>query len=82
MKLRKIILATPESICPMPNTIYGIDIEILDDFNSKIIEINSKPTTKFKDTPWKNNLTQTLRDEMGDYDSNLWIQIASPESLF
>ena len=69
MKLRKIILATPTDICPMKTSIYGVDMEILDDFDSKIIEINSKPSTRFKKTPWKNELTRALRDEMGSYDS-------------
>lgn len=78
MKLRKIILATPTDICPMKTSIYGVDMEILDDFDSKIIEINSKPSTRFKDIPWKNELTRALRDEMGSYNSCNWIQIAEP----
>jgi len=81
MKLRKIILATPTDICPMKTSIYGVDMEILDDFDSKIIEINSKPSTRFKKTPWKNELTRALRDEMGSYDSCNWIKIAEPCSL-
>jgi len=78
MKLRKIILATPTDICPMKTSIYGVDMEILDDFDSKIIEINSKPSTRFKNVPWKNELTRALRNEMGEYESCNWIQIVEP----
>lgn len=81
VKLQNIIMATPEAICPMPRTIYGIDVEILDDYNSKIIEINSRPDTIFDDVPWKTNLTQALKDELGSYDSNLWIQIVHADVL-
>jgi len=78
MKLRRIIIATPNDICPMKTSIYGVDMEILDNFDSKIIEINSKPSTRFKKTPWKNELTRALRKEMGSYNSTNWIQIAEP----
>jgi hypothetical protein len=74
-KLQKIIKATPDKIISLSNSIYGVDIEILNNFDVKIIEINSKPTTEFPTVSWKDNLTKNMKKEINDYRSSNWIQI-------
>lgn len=58
--------------------IYGVDVEILDDYTPLIIEINSCTTINFPDVPWKNELTQRMRQNLpgGNYDTTTdWIQL-------
>jgi len=81
IKLRYIINATPQITCSNINKIYGLDVEILDNFSTKIIEINADPSLDFKDSLWKEKLIQGLYDEMNSYESNSWIQLVNSSHL-
>ena len=58
--------------------IFGVDVELLDDRSSRIIEINSSPTTTF-DIEWKNGLTDLIKRSMKEkkYVATDWISLSN-----
>ena len=77
LQLRDIILSTPSHTFENVNNVYGIDVEILNDYSTKIIEINSSPSLNFKDVQWKNKLIQEVNNciQNSNYDTNSWVKI-------
>ena len=83
-KLRLIVSATPLMCAADSDTgkkrVFGLDIEILDNYDILFIEINSLPDVIFADTKWKNKMTQPIMDSLvsSDFsDTSKWIQISS-----
>lgn len=62
--------------------IYGLDVEILDNGDVRIIEINSLPQITF-DVAWKKEITDELREcrRTRNYDPRHWRLIARPSGL-
>ena len=78
-KLNKILSATNNLCCNNDNgtyNIYGLDIELLDNYDPIVIEINSEPTLKFDDK-WKKNLIYKMKEDINNknFNNNNWIKI-------
>jgi hypothetical protein len=62
--------------------IYGLDVEILDNSDVRIIEINSLPQITF-DVEWKKSITDELRESRHNrvYNPSQWRRIALPSTM-
>ena len=72
----RLIVQSVRPLCDGTNRdfhIYGVDVELTDDLEPRIIEINQSPALRF-DVPWKQDLIRPmLRDlRSKDYSSKKW----------
>jgi hypothetical protein len=78
-KIKKVLKSSQNLCCAEDNgnyNIYGLDVELLDNFDPMIIEINSNPGLKF-DVDWKNNLVKKMKLDIKNknFNNNNWIKI-------